>query len=175
MQPTYQQQAKTKFIVAVVTVIVIAGLVLLADHLKAKPTAAATAIATSTPAVTPASNSPASTPDTINTDTPTSSTNGSTYKDGTYTASSEYYVPDGYEKISVTVSIKDDVIAGSSVINSQGDRDSAEYQQEFTSVYKSYVVGKKVSGLQLRVIAGASDTTQAFNDALRQIASKAQA
>jgi hypothetical protein len=42
-------------------------------------------------------------------------------------------------------------------------------------VYKSHVVGKNISGLKLGALAGASDTADAFNQAISQITSKAQA
>ena len=105
----------------------------------------------------------------------TATTANGTYKDGTYTASSSYFVPHSNESIAVSVTLKGGVVTDVSVQNSEGDGESAAYQEDFTASYKSHVVGKKISGLQLSVIAGASDTTQGFNDALSQINSKAQA
>ena len=169
MQPSYERQSKVKLVTTIVTVIVIAGIVLITDHLKAKSSATTTATTATT-------TQPASTATTSqDSSATTSTTSTSAYKDGTYTASSSYYVPHGNEDIAVTLTLKDGVVTSSSITNSEGDRDSAVYQEDFASLYKSYVVGKSISGLKIGVIAGASDTTQGFNDALSQISSKAQA
>ena len=123
-----------------------------------------------------------STSGTTSTTTPSSSTasssattSSSSYKDGTYSASSTYYVPHGSESIKVTLTVKDGTITDSSIANSEYDRESAQYQEQFASEYKSYVVGKPISSLSLSYVAGASDTTQGFNDALSQIKTEAQA
>jgi uncharacterized protein with FMN-binding domain len=97
------------------------------------------------------------------------------YRDGTFSATSSYYVPHSNETINVSLTLQNGVISNAAIINSEGDDQSARYQQDFATVYKSYVVGKKISDLQIGVIAGASDTSQGFNDALSQIASKAKA
>lgn len=99
----------------------------------------------------------------------------SSYRDGTYAATSSYYVPHGDESIKVTLTIERGIVTGTQVQNSENDRESAFYQEEFASQYKSYVVGKSIAKINLSYIAGASDTTQGFNDALDQIKSQAQA
>lgn len=96
-----------------------------------------------------------------------------TYKDGTYSAQSEYSVPRSYESIKVTVTIKNDVVTDSKIVNSEGDHESASYQERFASEYKSYVVGKKIGDIELSYVAGASDTTEGFNDAIKKIAQQA--
>lgn len=109
-------------------------------------------------------------------DTPSSqATSITSYKDGTYTASENYDVPHGVEGLSVTLTIKDGAIAGTSIQQSGGARDSLEYQQAFSSGYQSYVVGKKLSDINLNRVSGASLTSEAFNQALSQIEAKAQA
>jgi uncharacterized protein with FMN-binding domain len=167
-------QSKTKLVTTVVTIIVIAGIVLLADHLKSSSTAASTDLASNTSRVATTPTTSSSTADTSAT-TSTTSTNASSYKDGTYTASSDYYVPHGTEDIKVTLTIKDGVVTDSSIVNSESDHDSATFQEEFASAYKSRVVGQKIAGLQLGSISGASDTTEGFNNAVNQIQSQAQA
>ncbi|MDB5169085.1 MAG: hypothetical protein JWO41_441 [Candidatus Saccharibacteria bacterium] len=172
MLDTYEQHSKRKLAATLLSIVVIAGSIVFADHFKAKNTvSAATTIPTSQPTqATPATQStPApATPS-------TAATASSGYTDGNYSGSSSYNVPHGNESIQVNVELKDGVITSASIQNSEGDNVSASYQQDFASVYKSYVVGKKISGLQLGVIAGASDTTQGFVDALSQISSKAKA
>lgn len=171
MQPTVPRQATVKLLTTIAAVIIIAGLVVLADHLKSKTTPVATAAAT--PAKPPVNQT--TQPSASNTTSSVPATLTSSYKDGTYTATSNYYVPHGYENIQVSLTIKDGVVTDSSITNSESDRDSAAYQEDFASQYKNYVIGKSVSGLKLQVTAGASDTTQGFNDAVSQITAKAHA
>lgn len=173
MLNTYERNSRLKLITTVVAVLVVAGVVVLADHLKSQSHSTAAAASVST--------TPAATPDTSSTNSSgatssvSSSTASGTYKDGTYTATSSYRVPHGSESIQVSLTLKDGVVASSSVQNSESNFDSVQFQEEFAAAYKSYVVGKKISGLQLGVVSGASDTTQGFNEALSQIASQAQA
>ncbi len=183
MLETYEQNSKKKLIATALAVLVIAGVVMFADHLKTTNSTTTNTVAQTTSPTTAATTGDVTTPTTSDTSaststsssTATSTTSPSTYKDGTYTATSEYYVPHGDESIEVSLTVSSSVVTSVSIQNSESDRDSASYQEEFASAYKSYVVGKKISGLKISTIAGASDTTQGFNDALSQIASKAQA
>lgn len=161
---TYEQNSSAKLASIIIAVIVIAGVVLFADHMKresAEQGGPQNVIATTSPAST--TNA-----------TTTAPTSGG-YKDGTFSASTRYYVPHGNEQITVNVTLQSGTITDVSIQNSEGDRDSAQYQEDFASVYKSYVVGKKISGLSLNTIAGASDTTAGFNAAIARISSQAQA
>jgi uncharacterized protein with FMN-binding domain len=180
MQPTYERQSKTKLVTTILTIIVIAGIVVFADHLKSSKTLASTNLAsttsqTTTPTAPTTSSTAASTGSSTTSTASSSSTSSSGFKDGTYSASSSYYVPDGNENIKLTVAVRNGVITNATVANSQGDPTSAFFQQDFASNFKSYVVGKKIASLQIGVISGASDTSQGFNDALSQIESQAQA
>jgi uncharacterized protein with FMN-binding domain len=98
----------------------------------------------------------------------------SNYKDGTFSASSDYNVPSSYENIKVSLTIKNGLITATNITNSQGDNESARWQDRFASAYKSYVVGKSIKDLNLSYVGGASDTTQGFNDALEQIKTQAR-
>jgi uncharacterized protein with FMN-binding domain len=169
MQPTYERQSKTKLIATILTIVVVAGLVLVIDNLKSKNTSTAQV------STAPAATSTQSTETTPSDSSTSSSSSSSTFKDGTYTASSDYFVPHGNESIKVSLTLKDGVVTSSNVQNSEGDPDSARFQEDFASSYKSFVVGKKISDVRLGAIAGASDTAQGFNDALEQITSQAQA
>ncbi len=173
MRPSYEQHSKGKLIGTVIAIIVIAGIVLVIDHLKSNRASGATPSIVTTTAQ-PTQATPVTMASTTSA-TPASSASSGTYKDGTYSATSRYYVPHGNEEITVDVTLKNGVITDSSVTNSEGNRDSASYQQDFTAAYKNYVVGKHISTLKLGNISGASDTTHGFNDALTQIVSKAQA
>jgi uncharacterized protein with FMN-binding domain len=163
MAETYKTSSGLKLTAALVTIIVIAGLVLLADHLKADPTAA----------VATTSTAPLTSPDdSAITDTVTSS---ASYKDGTYSANEDYFVPPGQESIAVSLTVSNGTVTDVQVTNSEHDRESAIFQQDFAASYKNQVIGKAISSLHISSIAGASDTTDAFNDALSQIRSQAQA
>lgn len=179
MLDTYEQNSKKKLIATIVTVVVIAGIVVVADMLKNKSSIADVASQQTAQAVTPATDQAVTSTQTTNSaDTSSStatSTSSSAIKDGTYSATADYYVPHGTESIKVNVTLSGGTITDVSIANSESDHDSAEYQAEFSSSYKSYVVGKKISGLQLSNVAGASDTTEGFNEALDKIAAEAQA
>ena len=167
MLQQYEQKSRAKLAATILTVLVVASAVVFADHLKAQQLNSTGTHASSgqtSSQTTPASQQSSGT---------ATSTSGN--KDGSYSARSSYYVPHGSESIGVDLTLENGVIPAVSINNSENNFDSAQYQQEFASVYKSYVVGKKISSLQIGNIAGASDTTQGFNDALRQIATKAQA
>lgn len=97
----------------------------------------------------------------------------STYKDGTYSADGSYNSPGGPDSISVTLTLKNDVVTDVSVAPNPGDRTSARYQDMFVSGYKQYVIGKDITSLNLGKVSGSSLTPIGFNNALAQI--KAQA
>lgn len=173
MLETHQRHGKARLAATIISLIVVAGIIVLADHLKTKGTAVSSVTTQSTPPVTSSSGSTGSTSTSTGS---TSSTNssGTSFSDGTYNASSDYQVPDGDENIAVSLTLKGGVVTDASVQNSESDPTSASFQEDFASAFKSQVVGKKISGLQIGVVAGASDTSQAFNEAVSQIANKAQ-
>ena len=106
----------------------------------------------------------------------TSTTDSSTtYKDGTYIESATYISPGGRETVTVGLTIKNGVVTDSSFSATASDRDAREYQSMFSGSYKSQVVGKAVNSISLSRVAGASLTTNGFNDALEQIKSDAKA
>lgn len=161
------QQPKTKLIATCLAIVVIAGIVVIADHLKN--------ISTSAGAMSIAQGANVSQTSGTNASTGGSSASAATYKDGTYTASSDYYVPHGTESIKVTLNIQNGVVADSNIVNSESDPESARFQKNFAASYKTRVVGKNISDIQVNYVAGASDTAQGFEDALSQIRSKARA
>ena len=99
----------------------------------------------------------------------------SVYKNGTYSATGSYMSPGGYDQIGVSITLKNDIITGSSVINMGGDRRSQRYQDQFISGYQQYVVGQNIAKVFLTKISGASLTPSGFNDALTQIKAQAKA
>lgn len=98
-----------------------------------------------------------------------------TYKDGTYTVDDTYPSPGGIEDIKVVLTLKDNIVTEVEVTQDANEAESAEYQGRFQEGYKSKVIGKALSSLSLSRSSGASLTTNAFNDALEQIRTKAKA
>ncbi len=178
---TYEQSPTTKVAMTVISIAAIAGGIVLADHLKSHDATAAVASpgtigVTTTPDSSSSNSASSGSPAASGTSGGTGSTSTSSgYKNGTYQATATYFVPHGQESIQVTLTIKNNAIAAASIQNSETDPTSADFQQSFATEYQSQVVGRSLSGLQIDVVAGASDTTQGFNEAVNQIASQAKA
>jgi|GEM_PF-1790402 len=185
MLQTYERHSRAKLMATVVAVLVVAGVVLFTDRIKAQNntakvslsqrTSTKTSVAGSNDNLTGSAPAPSSPTSSSGTSGSSSSSSSSGFADGSYTASSEYFVPHSNESIQVNLTLQSGTITGASIQNSENDPTSAVFQEDFASSYKSVVVGRKISGLRLDTVGGASDTTQAFNDALSQIASKARA
>lgn len=169
MLSVHEQHGRAKLTATVLAVLVVAGIVIITDHLKAKGSTAASTFSQSS------ANQPAASSSTNSQSSTSAATSSSTYKDGTYAASDNYFVPHGNESIQVNLTLQNGVITSASVQNSESDPTSAAFQEDFAATFKSMVVGRKISGLQIGVVAGASDTSQAFNQAVSQIATKARA
>lgn len=118
----------------------------------------------------------ATTTQTSSPQTPSStSTDTSTYANGTYSATGSYISPGGRESIELTVTITDGVITATEIKNNATAADSKEYQEIFADNYKSQVVGKSVDEVSLSRVAGSSLTSTGFNNALDQIKDDARA
>lgn len=96
------------------------------------------------------------------------------YKDGTYAATSSYETSGGVESIKVSLQVSGGTVTGADVSQTPTNRTSEMYQQMFQDNYQSYVVGKKLSDINLQRVSGSSLTSQGFDDALDQIKSQAQ-
>lgn len=110
---------------------------------------------------------------TPSTNTPPSSSSSTAtsgnYKDGSYTASVNYFTPDGQEPLNVKVTLSGGTITATDVSADTISRTGQEYFDSFNAYYKDQVVGQKINGLSLSRVAGASLTTEAFDQALQQI------
>ena len=100
---------------------------------------------------------------------------GSAYTDGTYTADGSYQTPESVEKISVTVTLQDDVITDVSVSGNPQKRESEEYQSKFIGGISSEVVGKSIDEISVSRVAGSSLTSGGFNQAIETIKAEAAA
>jgi hypothetical protein len=127
-------------------------------------------VVTETPTPTPA---PTPTPTPIPTPPVTAPT--STYKDGTYTATGDYFSPGGAEQLKVTVTLKNDIITDSSVQSLAFRPNSVNFQGIFVANYKPLVIGKDIDQVQLTKVSGSSLAPKGFNDALAKIKIEAKA
>lgn len=95
------------------------------------------------------------------------------YRDGTYTANAEYYTPKRQKHvISVTLSLRDDVVADVAV-QYDGAKAKTPSHTRFDGAYEALVLGVEMDDLDLSRVGGASLTTTAFNEALGDITSDA--
>lgn len=97
------------------------------------------------------------------------------YKDGTYTAVGSYRSPGGPDQISITATLKNDVITDISATPMPGDKTSEHYQSLFISGYKPLVVGKNIDSVKLNAVSGSSLTPIGFNEAITKIKAEASA
>lgn len=100
----------------------------------------------------------------------------SSYKDGTYTASSSYFVPHGGDNsVKTSLTIANGTVTNVSVNDNYSDGTSADFVDWFEQEVQSAVVGKSLADLSPSRIGGASLTTQAFDQTLDTIRSDAKA
>jgi len=97
------------------------------------------------------------------------------YKDGTYKALGDYVSPGGSEEISVTVTLKNDLITDASVESKAFRPQSVAHQNMFISGFKQYVIGKSLDQVVLDKVSGSSLTPKGWNDAIEKIKVEAKA
>lgn len=124
---------------------------------------------------TDATNSLNATSNTDSSAPTTTATNSASYKDGTYTVDDSYQSPGGNEAIKTSITVEGGVIKEAKVTQHANNSESADHQSDFAKGFKSKVIGKAIGGLNISRVSGASLTTKAFNDAIEQIRTKAQA
>jgi len=160
------ERSKTK-VKIIASIVIIAAVVIMYLISSAQDSDSASTSNTSDTATTQST-------DTMDTTAGASDTHGS-FKDGTYTAQADYRTPEGTEDIGVTLTIKDGVVTDSDVELSANDRQSREYQEIFRNNYEQYVIGRKLSDIQLSRVSGSSLTSSGFNDAVDAIQAEAEA
>ncbi len=97
------------------------------------------------------------------------------YNDGTYSAAGVYTSPAGKEKVSISISLKDDVVIGATFVGESSNSTSDRYLEKFNEGYTPLVVGKKLDSIKLDVVNGASLVSPGFMDALADVKAEAQA
>src|SRR5690348_1376783 len=112
MLDTYEHNSRVKLTAIILTVLVLAGLVVLIDYLKAQHAKSNLAQNNNNTSTSSGSSSDSGSLSVLPT-TPTQSDNSSSstdsnanYKDGTYNATSDYFVPHGQEEIKVNLTLK---------------------------------------------------------------------
>ncbi len=98
-----------------------------------------------------------------------------TYKDGTYSAVGVYSAPSGSEDLSVSVTLKNNIINDATVTNIAKNDISKKLQDMFISGYKAVVIGQDINTVKLNKVSGSSLTPKGFNDALDKIKLQAKA
>jgi hypothetical protein len=109
------------------------------------------------------------------TPTPIPSTETSVYKNGTYSAIGNYVSPNGPEQLSVSLTLKDDIVVDSTVTPKATFPTSKNFQTIFATNYKTYVTGKKIQEIHLDKVSGSSLSPRGFNDAVAKIEAQAKA
>ena len=105
----------------------------------------------------------------------TKSAGSGNFKDGTYSAVGSYISPAGAEQIGVNLTVKGNVVTTVAVQPMATRPMSLRFQTAVKDNVSQYVVGKKLSEIQLDKVAGSSLTPKGFNDALIKIKSQAKA
>ena len=97
------------------------------------------------------------------------------FKDGTYTTTGTYQSPGGPDALDVTLTIANNVVTDTLIVEKPGDPISQRWQDKFASGYKAQVVGRNLADLNRTNVSGSSLTPKGFDDALNQIRSQAAA
>ncbi|MEN2740137.1 hypothetical protein ABCS02_20255 [Microbacterium sp. X-17] len=122
----------------------------------------------------PAAANPPAAPSSTGT-SETSGASGTTYKDGTYTGQGSYATPETVEKVSVTVTLKGDVITAVQVTGDPQAAETRRYQSQFIGGISAVVVGKDIDQISVSRVAGSSLTSGGFTKAIDEIKSEAKA
>jgi len=151
-----------------IVIVVIVGGVVLSNKDKGGDATNTSATASDASAAT---GSPANASDTP---TETDAEATSSYKDGNYSATGKYTSPGGGQEVTISVTLKDGVVTGTSAQSGANDAEGREYQGQFIAGYKSEVVGRSIDSIKLNRVSGSSLTSQGFNDAIETIKSQAK-
>ncbi|WP_248240472.1 FMN-binding protein [Microbacterium kunmingense] len=102
-------------------------------------------------------------------------TSGGPYADGTYTAEGTYNTPESVEQISVTLTLRDDIVTDVEVTGDPQRPESERYQSQFIGGIADEVVGQNIDDLSVDRVAGSSLTSGGFNAAVEEIKAEAAA
>ncbi len=174
MQSSSTNTPKVIGSLAVAVVLGVGGFLFISGA-TAKPSGSLTSTSTSSTSSsqsTPAASTVASTTST----TPVAASSSSSgYKDGTYNATSSYYVPGGQNSLAVTLTISGGTVTDVKTSSTVDSYQSQRYVDSFNSSISSAVVGSTLDNASQSRVGGASLTTSAFDDALSTITNNAKA
>ena len=97
------------------------------------------------------------------------------YADGEYEAVGSYRSPAGNESIEVALTLSSGVVRDATVTSKATNSTSRGYQRDFIGSFKSEVIGKSISEIELDAVGGSSLTPNGFNEAVEQIKQDAAA
>jgi len=127
-----------------------------------------TALAGCTTATANGGTDPGTTPDT---DTDTTAE----YADGTYSAEGDYISPAGPSKVTVEITLADDVVTAVSVTPLSTDPTAKGFQTQFAEGIAAIVEGQDIDTLSVSRVGGSSLTSGGFADAIEKIKAEALA
>jgi uncharacterized protein with FMN-binding domain len=104
----------------------------------------------------------------------TNTDSNATYKDGTYLEQGTYASPGGSELISVSLTLKSNVVTAVTVKTLKADPTATQYEGLFEAGIAKVIVGKKLNSLGVSRVAGSSLTSMGFNNALAKIKADAK-
>jgi uncharacterized protein with FMN-binding domain len=96
------------------------------------------------------------------------------YKDGSYTEQGTYSSPGGQELISVSLTLKKNIVTAVTVKTIKADPTATGYEKMFEAGIGKVVTGKNINALNVTRVAGSSLTSQGFDDALTKIKADAK-
>jgi uncharacterized protein with FMN-binding domain len=130
---------------------------------------------TSTAAQTPTANDSSSAPAASEAPSAAPGSGASTYKDGSYSADGTYQSPAGLGRITVKVTLANDIVTAIKVDGHATDATAKAYQGAFDSGIAGKVVGKKIESLNVTIVSGSSLTSGGFDEAIKKIEATARA
>ncbi len=102
-------------------------------------------------------------------------TSKAAYKDGDYSEQGTYASPGGTELISVSLTLKSNLVTALTVKTVKADPTATQYEAMFEAGIDKIVVGKNLNSLNVTRVSGSSLTSQGFDDALTKIKADAKA
>jgi uncharacterized protein with FMN-binding domain len=96
-----------------------------------------------------------------------------TYADGTYTADGEYVSPAGPSKVTVEITLADDIVTGVTVTPLSSDPSAKGFQTQFADGIAAIVEGQDIDTLSVSRVGGSSLTSGGFDDAIEKIKAEA--
>ena len=95
------------------------------------------------------------------------------YADGTYTAEGDYVSPAGPSKVTVEITLTDDIVTAVAVTPLSTDSTAKGFQTQFADGIAAVVEGEDIDTLSVSRVGGSSLTSGGFDDAIAKIKAEA--